>query len=975
MAPNPRIVQAFRAMREMGIREEKVKPVLKRLLNLYDKNWELIESENYRVLADAIFDDEDSNVPEPKTDKKCIDDEVEDEGSVLDEPVRPLKRLRKLGQTSLQQQSLQCNVERTEFLPVSPLPDSPVPVSPHHGGRTDSSGLVSSHPAFAAPVSPHHVGQNKGEHTIEPRPLAMVGRYEPNSHSSKMHFSIKGKEPMSPYVASDGKGPQRVSLSLRINDLEPEPGIIPKKRVADTHALIIPKEEPFSDEMPQDEVPIAVIHPDSSSRRDLAIMEFSTGKSNWQEPPESLLADEVAGADASASPSERHTNCELATVPVETASCVEIASSPLGEVKISVSYNNSALGSQNFQLPTIDELRELMEQRCLQSYKIIDPNFDLFSVLNDMCQCISELATNSSNQSQEGDVMPALDVLKISPARDALDSESKMENGYMLARLSNGSFNVHHSSNGCVDVVGEKELLVLPQHELTLNELRWLHDASDITKGEEKVEISWVNETNKDFPPPFQYISENLVFQNAHVTFSLYGIGDESCCPTCFGDCLLSDQPCGCACQAGRKFAYSSAGVVEEDFLEECISMIRDPQHQYLLYCTECPVERSKKGDFPEPCKGHLKRKVIKECWSKCGCNKQCGNRMVQRGVNYKLQVFLTPDEKGWGLRTLEKLPKGAFVCEFVGEILTISEFYARDAKKHTCPILLDAYWGLKGVSKDEEALCLDATCYGNVARFINHRCLDANLIEIPVEVETPDLHYYHLAFFTTREIHALEELTWDYGIDFDDLDHPVKAFQCRCGRLCKQLQGLNWNQTLWTMSAIDIHMLFCMAKLHLCSPLTFVCANGGAEKGRSKMSKRGRGGSAGNKFRMSLGLPVAATVNCADNTGAKNLYIISVKGIKGRLNRLPSACVGDMVMATVKKGKPDLRKKVLPAVIVRQRKPWRRKDGVYMYFEDNAGVIVNPKGEMKGSAITGPIGKECADLWPRIASAANAIV
>ncbi|XP_020552943.1 60S ribosomal protein L23 isoform X2 [Sesamum indicum] len=99
-------------------------------------------------------------------------------------------------------------------------------------------------------------------------------------------------------------------------------------------------------------------------------------------------------------------------------------------------------------------------------------------------------------------------------------------------------------------------------------------------------------------------------------------------------------------------------------------------------------------------------------------------------------------------------------------------------------------------------------------------------------------------------------------------------------------------------------------------------------------MSKRGRGGTAGNKFRMSLGLPVAATVNCADNTGAKNLYIISVKGIKGRLNRLPSACVGDMVMATVKKGKPDLRKKVMPAVIVRQRKPWRRKDGVYMYFE-----------------------------------------
>uniref|UniRef100_A0A2I2YMG1 Large ribosomal subunit protein uL14 n=1 Tax=Gorilla gorilla gorilla TaxID=9595 RepID=A0A2I2YMG1_GORGO len=77
-------------------------------------------------------------------------------------------------------------------------------------------------------------------------------------------------------------------------------------------------------------------------------------------------------------------------------------------------------------------------------------------------------------------------------------------------------------------------------------------------------------------------------------------------------------------------------------------------------------------------------------------------------------------------------------------------------------------------------------------------------------------------------------------------------------------------------------------------------------------MSKRGRGGSSGAKFRISLGLPVGAVINCADNTGAKNLYIISVKGIKGRLNRLPAAGVGDMVMATVKKGKPELRKKVL---------------------------------------------------------------
>ncbi|XP_043857496.1 60S ribosomal protein L23-like [Dromiciops gliroides] len=139
-------------------------------------------------------------------------------------------------------------------------------------------------------------------------------------------------------------------------------------------------------------------------------------------------------------------------------------------------------------------------------------------------------------------------------------------------------------------------------------------------------------------------------------------------------------------------------------------------------------------------------------------------------------------------------------------------------------------------------------------------------------------------------------------------------------------------------------------------------------------MSKQGCGGSCGAKFQISLGLPVGAIISCADNIGGKNLYIISVKGIKGRLNRLPVAGVSDMVKATVKKGKPELRKKVHPAVVIRQQKSYQKKDGVFLYFEDNAGVIVNNTGEMKGSAITGPIAKECADLWLRIASNAGSI-
>lgn len=140
-------------------------------------------------------------------------------------------------------------------------------------------------------------------------------------------------------------------------------------------------------------------------------------------------------------------------------------------------------------------------------------------------------------------------------------------------------------------------------------------------------------------------------------------------------------------------------------------------------------------------------------------------------------------------------------------------------------------------------------------------------------------------------------------------------------------------------------------------------------------MSKRGRGGTAGSKFRTSCGLPNGAVINCCDNTGAKNIYIFGVNGYTGRLNRLPAASIGSLVIASIKKGKPELRKKVTQAVVVRQRKSWRRANGVFIYFEDNAGVIVNNKGEMKGSGITGPVSKECADLWPRIASAAGSIL
>merc|ERR1712110_761196 len=81
-----------------------------------------------------------------------------------------------------------------------------------------------------------------------------------------------------------------------------------------------------------------------------------------------------------------------------------------------------------------------------------------------------------------------------------------------------------------------------------------------------------------------------------------------------------------------------------------------------------------------------------------------------------------------------------------------------------------------------------------------------------------------------------------------------------------------------------------------------------GINKQNLSMAKRGRGGRNGVKVKISNCLPVAAVMNCADNTGAKNLYMIAVGGIGARLNRMPAGSVGDMFLASVKKGKPELR-------------------------------------------------------------------
>lgn len=122
--------------------------------------------------------------------------------------------------------------------------------------------------------------------------------------------------------------------------------------------------------------------------------------------------------------------------------------------------------------------------------------------------------------------------------------------------------------------------------------------------------------------------------------------------------------------------------------------------------------------------------------------------------------------------------------------------------------------------------------------------------------------------------------------------------------------------------------------------------------------------------------LPVESIVESCDNSGAKAIKIFAVMGSKTVKRRRPACGIGDLVMGSVVKGRPDMRKTVVFAIVVRQKKEYRRPDGTRVKFEDNAVVILkDDKGNPKGTIFKGPIAKEAVSRWPGIAKLAGIVV
>ncbi len=130
-----------------------------------------------------------------------------------------------------------------------------------------------------------------------------------------------------------------------------------------------------------------------------------------------------------------------------------------------------------------------------------------------------------------------------------------------------------------------------------------------------------------------------------------------------------------------------------------------------------------------------------------------------------------------------------------------------------------------------------------------------------------------------------------------------------------------------------------------------------------------------GMRRRQTTGLVTGSMIHCADNTGARRLKLIQVVGYKGRRRRLPNAGVGDLLVVSCREGTPEMRRQLFNAVIIRQRKPYPRRDGTWVQFDDNAAIILTPDGEIRGSDIKGPVAREAVERWPRLGSVARMVV
>jgi large subunit ribosomal protein L14 len=119
-----------------------------------------------------------------------------------------------------------------------------------------------------------------------------------------------------------------------------------------------------------------------------------------------------------------------------------------------------------------------------------------------------------------------------------------------------------------------------------------------------------------------------------------------------------------------------------------------------------------------------------------------------------------------------------------------------------------------------------------------------------------------------------------------------------------------------------------------------------------------------------------SSRMTCADNSGAKIIMIINKRGKGGgRGGKLATSGIGDIVTCSVKSGNPQYMKKKVQAVIIRQKSPIRRSNGMRVRFEDNAAILIKEGNLPIGTEVKGPMAREVVERYIKLAGIASRVV
>jgi large subunit ribosomal protein L14 len=126
---------------------------------------------------------------------------------------------------------------------------------------------------------------------------------------------------------------------------------------------------------------------------------------------------------------------------------------------------------------------------------------------------------------------------------------------------------------------------------------------------------------------------------------------------------------------------------------------------------------------------------------------------------------------------------------------------------------------------------------------------------------------------------------------------------------------------------------------------------------------------------KITKGLNVGSFVDVADNSGARIAKITSVVGGKTKKGRYQTAKVADWVKVSIRAGDPKMRGQLFDAVVIRQKRAWKRKTGERVCFSDNAvALLKDEKGNPKGTQIKGAAAREVQERWKEVAKLAASI-